>query len=358
MAAHAQPRLTHGSSLLDSGLDDIKVPSLQPLSPNKGPSHILPRIKKTPVAGIVTSVLMDQRVDNLPIPVLEPLRVSSRFGAPTTTTQVEFPTLTRRVHVKKQPFENMNPPPSPVPWDGNIGWALRGCSVFDNPDDEMDALLYRPNIVAKESPVELWVFQYGLRYMPTKHERDVYRAISIEKLPSDVTMKHVLPLINGEIYSAHLLDTVPITGYSTAIVTFVSQTDTLSFLRSSGGKLAVGAAQAKVTLVPTPTYPMTAAMRRLVRDEGYTRCVCISGLRETLKKEVHRVLSRSPCINYLERIEDGGVVGEVNIRFHSIKMAIAAHGLLKSHPSFASCKFRFLEGVRPTVQRPRIGIWD
>ncbi|RAL02466.1 uncharacterized protein BO80DRAFT_472505 [Aspergillus ibericus CBS 121593] len=357
MAARAPPSLPHVSSLMDSGLDDIKVPSLQPLSPTKGPSPALPSIKKTQVAGTVTSMLMDQGVDNLPIPVLEPQRVSTRFSAPPTTTQVECPRLTRRVQFKNQPFENMNTP-QPVPWDGKVRWALRGCSVFDNPDDEMEALLYRPNIVAKESPVELWVFQYGLRYIPAKHERDVYRAITIEKLPSDVTMKQILPLIDGEIYSAHLLDTVPITGYSTALVTFVSQTDTLRFLQSSGGKLTVGAAQAKVTLVPTPTYPMSAGMARLVRDGGNTRCICVSGLRETLKGELHRVLGKSPYINYLECMEDGGVAGEVNIQFHSIKMAIAAHAMLKCHPNFSGCKFRFLEGVRPTAQRPCIGIWD
>ncbi|OOF95853.1 hypothetical protein ASPCADRAFT_168573 [Aspergillus carbonarius ITEM 5010] len=358
MVAHARARIspsTHASSLLDSGLDDIKVPSLEPLSQIKTLSIVEPSINKTPSIATVARLLMDQHVDNLPIPVLEPQRVSNRFCA-TSTTSVGFPRLTRQVHVKKQPFDDINTP-APVPWDGKIRWALRGCSVFDNIDDEIDALLYRPNLITQESPADLWVFQYGLRYLPAKDERDVYRAITIENLPSDVTMKQVLPLIHGEIYSAHLLDTVPITGYSTAFVTFVSQTDTLSFLKSSGGQLVVGAAQARVTLVPTPTYPMTAAMTRLVRNEGCTRCVCVSGLRETLKREVHRVLGKSPHTNYVERIEDGEVVGEVNIRFHSIKVAIAAHGLLKSHPSFGVCKFRFLKGTRPTA-RPDIGIWE
>ncbi|PWY94961.1 hypothetical protein BO94DRAFT_507774 [Aspergillus sclerotioniger CBS 115572] len=355
MAAHARASPpTRALCLLDSGLDDIKVPSLQPLPLIKTPSIVFLRANKTPSATVTKSPL-DQHVGDLPIPVLEPQRVGSHSCA-TSTASVGFPWLTRRVHVKKQPFDNMNTP-APVPWDGQIRWALRGCSVFDNLDDEIDALLYRPNLITQEPPADLWVFQYGLRYLPAKHERDVYRAITIENLPSDVTMKQVLPLIYGEIYSAHLLDTVPITGYSTAIVTFVSQTDTLSFLKSSGGELMVGAAQAKVTLVATPTYPMTATMTRLVQDEGYTRCVCVSGLRESLQQEVHRVLRKSPHTNYVERIEDGEVVGDVNIWFHSIKVAIAAHGLLKSHPSFAGCKFRFLEGLRPTA-RPGIGNWD
>ncbi|GKZ43051.1 hypothetical protein AbraIFM66951_003416 [Aspergillus brasiliensis] len=343
------------ASLLDSGLDDIKVPSLQPLSPVKKPTVSRITIQKQP-AKRATSLLIDQHVDSLSIPVLEPQRVSTRFGATTTIPQVRLPWLTRPVCVKKQPFNTMELPEL-VPWDGTIRWALKGCSVFENTDEELDALLYRPNIVSKGSPAELWMFQFGLRYIPAGQDRDVYRAVTIEKIPSNVTLQQVLPLIPGNIYSAHLLDTASITGSSTAFITFATQADTYDFLETSGGSLVLGATQAKVTLVPTPTYPMAAEMARLVFEEGYTRCVCISGVRDTLQAEVRRVLSRSPHIDYLERIEDGQVFGEVYARFHSIKAAIAAYGLLKSHPSFNGCKLRFL-GAKPEVRRSRIGIWD
>ncbi|OJJ74853.1 hypothetical protein ASPBRDRAFT_40073 [Aspergillus brasiliensis CBS 101740] len=320
------------ASLLDSGLDDIKVPSLQPLPPVKKPTVSRITIQKQP-AQRATSLLIDQHVDSLSIPVLDPQR--------------------------KQPFKPFNTMKLPelVPWDGTIRWALKGCSVFENTDEELDALLYRPNIVSKGSPAELWMFQFGLRYIPAGQDRDVYRAVTIEKLPSDVTLQQILPLIHGNIYSAHLLDTASITGSSTAFITFATQADTYDFLETSGGSLVLGATQAKVTLVPTPTYPMAAEIARLVFEEGYTRCVCISGVRDTLQAEIRRVLSRSPHIDYLGRIEDGQVFGEVYARFHSIKAAIAAYGLLKSHPSFNGCKFRFV-GAKPEVRRSRIGIWD
>ncbi|KAI2818649.1 hypothetical protein CBS115989_4911 [Aspergillus niger] len=343
------------SSLLDSGLDDIKVPSLQPLSPIKKSSVIRITIQKQPTER-ATSLLIDQHVDSLSIPVLEPQKVSPSSGAATTISQVQLPWLTRPVCVKKQPFVTMKPPVL-VPWDGTIRWALAGCSVFENTDEELDALLYRPNIVSKGSPAELWMFQFGLRYIPAESDRDVYRAVTIEKLPSDVTLQQLLPLVHGEIYSAHLLDTVSITGSNTAFIAFVTQADTFDFLETSGGSLALGATQAKVTLVSTPTYPMTAGMARLVFEEGHTRCVCISGVRDTLKAEIRRVLGRSPYLDYLERIEDGQALGEVYVRFHSIKVATAAYGLLKSHPSFHEFKFRFL-GARPSARRSRIGIWD
>ncbi|BCS08331.1 hypothetical protein ALUC_20701S [Aspergillus luchuensis] len=317
------------SSLLDSGLDDIKVPSLQPLSPIKTPSVVRITIQKEPTQR-ATSLLIDQHVDNLSIPVLEPQR--------------------------KQPFVTMKPPVL-VPWDGTIKWAIRGSSVFETTDEELDALLYRPNIVSKESPTELWMFQFGLRYIPAEGDRDVHRAVTIENLPSNVTLQQLLPLITGEIYSAHFLDTVSITGSNTAFIVFVTQADTVDFLKNSGGSLALRATQAKVTLVPTPTYPMAASMARLVFEEGHTRCVCISGVRDTLKGEIRRVLGRSPFLDFLERIEDGQVLGDVYARFHSIKVATAAYKLLKSHPSFQKCKLRFL-AARPLARQPRIGIWD
>ncbi|KAL3254564.1 hypothetical protein ABHI18_008860 [Aspergillus niger] len=71
------------SSLLDSGLDDIKVPSLQPLSPIKKSSVIRITIQKQPTER-ATSLLIDQHVDSLSIPVLEPQKVSPSFGAATT----------------------------------------------------------------------------------------------------------------------------------------------------------------------------------------------------------------------------------------------------------------------------------
>ncbi|RAH62133.1 hypothetical protein BO85DRAFT_413118 [Aspergillus piperis CBS 112811] len=327
------------SSLLDSGLDDIKVPSLQPLSPIKTPSVVRITIQKDPTQR-ATSLLIDQHVDNLSIPVLEPQRVSPRSNSTTTITQVRPPWLTLL-----------------VPWDGTIKWAIRGSSVFETTDEELDALLYRPNIVSKESPTELWMFQFGLRYIPAEGDRDVHRAVTIENLPSDVTLQQLLPLITGEIYSAHFLDTVSITGSNTAFIVFVTQADTVDFLKNSGGSLALRATQAKVTLVPTPTYPMAASMARLVFKEGHTRCVCISGVRDTLKGEIRRVLGRSPFLEYLERIEDGQVLGDVYARFHSIKGATAAYKLLKSHPSFQKCKLRFL-AARPLARQPRIGIWD
>ncbi|PYH99906.1 hypothetical protein BO71DRAFT_393874 [Aspergillus ellipticus CBS 707.79] len=329
MATRVQSESIHPFSLLDSGLDDIKVPSLQPLPPMKLSSLVQPKVRKQ-LAKIGTDALIDEGVDNLAIPVLEPQR--------------------------RQPFDNMKAPTS-VRWDGKLRWALKGCSVFDNPDEEIDAFLYRPNVVAKESLSELWVFQYGLRYIPTKDEKDVYRTVAIENLPSDTTMEQVLPRIRGEIYSAQLLDTVPILGYNTALVTFVRQVDSLGFIESSGGKLDVGPAQAKATLVPTPTYPMTAAMTRLVLDKGYTRCICICGMRESMKGEIHRILARSAYFNYLERIDDGQVVGEVYVRFHSIKTATAAHELLEGHPSLGDCTFRFLR-ARQRDRQPRVGIWD
>ncbi|KAI9931430.1 hypothetical protein MW887_010005 [Aspergillus wentii] len=321
MASVTTETKAQGSNLMDSGLDDIRVPILQP----KQTDAIALRAKLA--AG--TGGLLDGGLDDLMIPVLEPER------KPTPDVQ---------------PRQNNAIPTGPRskiatgPWDGKIRWAIKGCSVFENDNDELDAFMYRPNILSREPVADLWVFQYGIRYVPAKREKDVYRTVKIENFPIKTDMGQILSMIPGEIYSARLLKTSHLTGSPTAIVVFVTQNDAMGFLGLSRAGLRIGTAmgKARVTLVNTPTYPMTAEMQRLIK-EGYTRTLAIYGPRESLTAEVCRVLKKSVYCDYIERVNDGHVAGEVFIRFHGIKMAAGAYELFKVHPSFRQCKFRFLK---------------
>jgi hypothetical protein len=260
-----------------------------------------------------------------------------------------------------------------VPWDGQLRWAIEGPSVFDDEDDELGAFYFRPNLLSRHRFSDIWMFQYGLRYVPAKSDRNVHRTVRIENLPSNSTLKQILPAVSGEIFSAYLADTTPITRSQTAIVTFVWQSDTLRFIQASKDGIPLGPALAKVVPVNTPTYPFSAELERLIFEEGCTRCLCVSNICETLKSEIRRALGKSAHANYIESIKDGHVLGGIYIRFYSIKVAAAAFELLRIHPCFTQCNFRFLKkgtdlrnavsGERkpgPKMQevRPSIGIWD
>lgn len=75
--------------------------------------------------------------------------------------------------------------------------------------------------------------------------------------------------------------------------------------------------------------------------------------RRTAKAEIQRILRKSACGSYIEGIEEGCVVGEVYVRFHSIKMAALAFEILNRHPDFGFrvCRFRFLKSTMPTAVR-------
>jgi hypothetical protein len=158
-----------------------------------------------------------------------------------------------------------------------------------------------------------------------------------------MTLGQVLPSIPGEIYSASLCNTSPITGYNTAIVTFVLEKDALDFVQKSKEGLPLGFCVASVALIHTPTFPMTTKMSRLIHQKGYTRCLVISNLRRSLKEEICRVLKRSAYYNYIESVEEGQVVGDVYVRFYSIKMAAAAYDIFQGHPSFDRSSIKFLK---------------
>jgi hypothetical protein len=229
-----------------------------------------------------------------------------------------------------------------VPWDGNIRWAIKGCSIFENQQEEADAFSYRPNLLSRQSVSDLWIFQYGLRYIPAGRESNVFRTVRIEKLASNVTLSQVLPSVPGEIYSASLCNTSPITGYNTALIVFVFEKDALDFVRKSKEGLPLGFCVANVALVHTPTYPMTSQMSQYTFHQGYTRCLVISNLRRSLREEIYRVLKRSAYYNYIESVEEGQVVGDIYVRFYSVTMAAAAYDLFQGHPSFERCSIKFL----------------
>ncbi|KAE8165620.1 hypothetical protein BDV40DRAFT_286078 [Aspergillus tamarii] len=362
------PESRRNLDLMDSRLEDIQVPALLPQITKKIPgpvttSAIVKLAEELHLGG--PTPLLDGGLDHLQIPTLEPKRVSYFFP--------ELPSAQCLSQLARTSAFSAEGKPEIVPWDGKIRWAIEGPSVFDDEEDELGAFYFRPNLLSRHPFSDIWMFQYGLRYVPAKGDINVYRTVRIENLPSTLTLKDILPVVSGEIFSARLTDTAPIMGSNTAIITFVWQSDAVRFAQASRNGIQFGPTMAKVVPINTPTYPISAELKRLIFKEGYTRCLCVSSLRESLKSEVRRVMEKSVHSEFIERIEDGLVLGETYIRFHSIKVAAAACDLLKNHPSFTKCAFRFLKkasdmrstvtgectfGTKVQEKHPRIGIWD
>lgn len=256
--------------------------------------------------------------------------------------------ITPQCHPPPAPPSRKKPktePIKPVEWYGEISWSLKGTSVFDDAEQELDAFMNRTNMLDYRKPYnELWVFQYGLRYIPSISDKNVYRTIRIEEIPLDKTLSQILPVIIGEIYSARLADTYRITGYNTAVITFVTEEDAANFVAGSANRtyaLPFG----RVIPVHTPTYPIPADTEKLIIEQGCTRILGIFHCRPTLKREITRAMT-SPFQNHilqLENIVDGPGIGEVSVKMLSVKAAAVVFDWLRNHPTLSKCQFRFLK---------------
>lgn len=226
---------------------------------------------------------------------------------------------------------------------------MEGPTVFDDHDEELDAVAHCRGFESGGRSSDLWVFQYGLRYIPTAGENNLYRTVKIEQLPGSVTLNHIFPKFHGEVYSSSIFNTSPIIGSNTAIVTFVWQSDALEFVYSTPESgLRIGPVRVIPTLVHTPTYPMSAEMKMLVLRLGHTRCLAISppaSKVDRLNRFLDRFLER---LNVESRKENEA--GEVCVRFHSIKMASTMQTILSRSSTLGDCEVRFYSASRASSE--------
>ncbi|KAL5336297.1 hypothetical protein BJX70DRAFT_400798 [Aspergillus crustosus] len=315
----------YSTDLLDGGIEEIRFQPLRPQSRSVSNEN-------TPLLIEGPDGWLDGIVDNIKIPALKPKitprNASQRHGrvAPQSNTVPEHKANSKIVM-----------------WDGKISWALKGSSIFEDADEEYNAFNSRSNMLVRQPFSDLWVFQYGLRYIPTRADRNVYRTIRIDELPKDVTLYQILPLMVGEIYCARLTDTSAITGFNTAMITFVTEEDALKFLTAVAKKSLIPFG--KVVPVSTPTYPMPADTERLIKDEGFTRSLAVfHHNKPSLKSDITRVVTHHhyKYSLQLENIVDGPAPGEVVIRMFSVKAAAAVLDMLRGHPILGNAHFRFL----------------
>ena len=226
-----------------------------------------------------------------------------------------------------------------VPWDGQIKWALETSSIFAN------ASATSGDIFSRRLLSESWIFQYGLRYIPAPDEK-CFRTVKIENLPGNATLDQVLLQIReaGAVYTARLLNTKAITGSHTALITFIEQIGAHRFLQhQSKTGLWIGHTKARATLVSTPAYPMPADMEQLIFKHDRTRCLTVHNVDEPQVIALYNVLTKSPCHHYLEHIDADGLVdhGKISLRFHSVRIAVIAFGLIKADKNFGNSKVEF-----------------
>ena len=189
------------------------------------------------------------------------------------------------------------------------------------------------------------MFKYGICYTPGSSVRDVYRTISISGLLSTITMNALLMKVRGGmIVSAILLDTTTITGFHTALVTFLHEHSAVlleDYAVQHPAKFCGHGV--KVELLSKPTWPMPNSLRKAIYEHGHTRCLHVHYFPPNISPEDLRCDLRVCPAMVSDRIESMHMRGDnvLELRFESIGEAGKAYGFLTTRRNYRQCKVEF-----------------
>jgi hypothetical protein len=196
-------------------------------------------------------------------------------------------------------------------------------------------------------------FQFGIRFSPDRYKRDVYRTVTISKIPAEVALSSLLMHIQGGmIVDIKLLNTTSITGSKTALITFLQQWSALKFVdyRTEYPIILHGTAT-HTAMVNTPTWPFPMGHLKGMKELNHTRCLEVHNFPPGIDPRTFRAdLSVHPNLDFdfIEHIsmKEGGVL---SLRFTSVTQASRALGRIHDMKAYRSCAARF---VRDPCDQP------
>ncbi|KAL8896045.1 MAG: hypothetical protein Q9207_007900 [Kuettlingeria erythrocarpa] len=188
-------------------------------------------------------------------------------------------------------------------------------------------------------------FRYGIRFRPEPTERNIYRTVLVDNLPPSLRLFELLNRVKGGlVLDAKLLNTVCINGRLSAMITFFHECGAKAFLSGARSQpLLFDATQARVTLLPTPTYPISKMLRTAIEEHHHTRCLEIQNFPKGIKPaELERDLRVCEAMT-THRIEAKRMRldGVLELRFNSINYAGGAYGILTSRDRYRRCIVKF-----------------
>ena len=188
-------------------------------------------------------------------------------------------------------------------------------------------------------------FQHGLQFNPLPGSWNVFRTLVISNLPQSATMTKVLDKVRGGVVvDAKLLDTFSITGGKTALVTFLHEQVAKALeIYFEQHPTTIDAEIAQVTVLKTPTWPISRVCEKALFNGKTTRCLEVSRYPRHISPRNLRQHLRICSVMTLDRVEymnlrDDGVLA---LRFESVACAISAHGILTSLSAFRGCAVQF-----------------
>ena len=185
------------------------------------------------------------------------------------------------------------------------------------------------------------------RFIPSRSVSGHSRTVVIAGIPPNISLKEVAgKIIGGLVVSLTLLDTTPILKSTTVLVQFFEENAALNFVQycDRHGFRFSGECQTAVTVVKTPTVPVSKATYHNIMDYGATRCIVVKCCPPHMSlNHIRRKLSphEQPDLHgILEMFEDG--FGRVSICFDTVDRASSARARINSYSTFRPAVAEFV----------------
>lgn len=213
--------------------------------------------------------------------------------------------------------------------------------------ERADAISWHQRHAAEKEHSFPGFFRFGIRYRPDANARNVFRTVVIDNLPPRFALSTLLVQIKGgAVLDAKLLNTTGIHGRTSAMITFVHEQAAKALEdRAHSHPFHFNGLQARVVLLPSPTWPMAPALQTRILHHGHTRCLQVHGFPRSsssiitpgeLERDLHhlcRPLTSSHGIEAKTLRADG----VLELRFTAVLYAAMARRVLMREHRYRHC---------------------
>lgn len=193
------------------------------------------------------------------------------------------------------------------------------------------------------------LFRHGHYFVPSESDSDCMRTVHVGSLPRNISLRDVLARVRGgEIVSAVLADTVKLSGGMTVLVQFVHESaaeEYVAYAKASPIIFGDDESAVEVTLLSTPTWPLSIPARKRIHEHGQTRCLAIHHAPTNLRLgKLEKDLGggnghRAESLVDVNIDEDG----DLRLEFSSISAAWSAYGILTNWRVYVGLEVAFVK---------------
>lgn len=185
----------------------------------------------------------------------------------------------------------------------------------------------------------------GVEYKPGVTARDLYRKVVISGLTASCSLCRVLEQVRGGlVVEAVLVNTISITGTKSVAISFFEERSAMAYADYVNDHLCkIDGQEVIASLVLTPSWPLSLALKRAIREQHHTRSLEIQDFPRDISSSMLRSDLEDDSTIKLDSIEHMEMAsnGTATLRFCSVRAAQQAFGTLSSRLKYGRCRLRY-----------------